>query len=285
MSGKKILVGAHVSIAGGLHKAIKRGEGIGCTAIQIFTKSTRSWFAKKITKEEVELFKKAWKESSISSVIVHAGYLINIGSGKKSFEGKSVKSLTEELQRCEILGIPYLVLHPGASVGGEVEGCITRIAKNLDEVLEKVKGKSKILLETMAGQGTNVGYTFEQLKKIRKLCKNKRRVGICFDTCHIFAAGYDISTPKGYKETWDRFEKVLGLGLLKVIHINGSKRELGSRKDRHENLGKGKIPLKTFELIMNDKRFFNVPKILETPIGGEIYGKEIKTLKKMIRTR
>ncbi len=285
MSGKKILVGAHISIAGGFHKAIKRGEEIGCTAIQIFTKSARSWFAKKITREEIELFKKSWKASSIPSVVVHAGYLINIGSCKKSIERKSIKSLMEELQRCEMLGVTYLVLHPGASVGGEKEGCITRIAKNLDEVLETVNGKSKILLETMAGQGTNVGYTFEQLKKIRKLCKNKRRVGICFDTCHTFAAGYDISTPMGYKETMEHFDKVLGLGALKVIHINSSKRELESRKDRHENLGKGKIPLKTFELIMNDKWFFDVPKILETPIGGDVYEKEIKTLKKMVKKR
>jgi len=283
MRGKRILVGAHISIVGGLHKAIKRGEEIGCAAIQIFTKSARSWLAKKITSEEVDLFKKAWKSSAVSLVIVHAGYLINIGSCKKSFERKSVKSLLEELQRCELLGIPYLVLHPGAYVGWKEEECIAQIAKNLDEVLEKVNGKSKILLETMAGQGTNVGYTFEQLKKIRKLCKNKRRVGICFDTCHTFAAGYDISTPKGYKETMEHFDKVLGVGLLKVIHVNGSKRELESRKDRHENLGKGEIPLKTFELIMNDKRFFNVPKILETPIGREVYEKEIKTLKKMVK--
>jgi len=251
MKKKKILLGAHISIADGLHKAIPRGEKIGCTAIQIFTKSSRSWFAKKLTDKDIEKFKKAEKESKqIKMVVAHTSYLINIASANKNTEKKSVESLAQELERCELLGIPYLVLHPGSHVGQGEEKGIEKIAKNLDHVLSKSKGKTKIALETMAGQGTNIGYTFKQLKKIRSICKQKSKVVVCLDTCHIFAAGYNFSSPEGYKKVVAEFAKTLGLGSLKVIHINDSKSERGSRVDRHANIGKGKIPRSVFKMIM-----------------------------------
>ncbi|MBD3231206.1 deoxyribonuclease IV [Candidatus Dependentiae bacterium] len=284
MSKKEILLGAHVSIAGGIYKAITRGEEIGATVIQIFTKSSRSWTAKKLTSNEIQKFKDNWKNSKkIQQVVAHTSYLINLAAKNHSLEKKSIKSLSLELKRCEELGIPYLVLHPGSLVGQTEEEGIKKISQNLDSILKNSKGKTSIVLETTAGQGTSIGHTFEQLKKIRLACKEKNKVGVCIDTCHIFAAGYDISTKKGYHKVMKKFEKILGKKVLKVIHLNDSKGDLGSKIDRHANIGKGKIPKQTFSLIMNDKRFFTIPKILETPVQQEKdFVNEIKLLKKMI---
>ena len=285
MKKENILLGAHISIADGLHKAILRGEEIGCTAIQIFTKSSRSWFAKKLSEKEIEKFKKAQKESKqIKMIVAHTSYLINLASSNAVTEKKSITSLAQELERCEELEIPYLVLHPGSHVGQGEEKGIEKIAKNLDKVLSKSKGKTKITLETTAGQGTNLGYTFKQLKKIRSLCKQKSKIVVCLDTCHVFAAGYDFRSPEGYKKVMAEFIKTLGLRSLKVIHINDSKGELGSRVDRHANIGKGKIPRNVFKAIMNDKRLAGVPKILETPIQDPTdYIDEIKMLRRMVK--
>lgn len=284
MKEKTILLGAHTSISGGFYKAIEEGEQIGCTAIQIFTKSGRSWFAKKITPEEINKFKETLKNSHIKTVIAHSAYLINLGSPKKETEEKSIAGLKLELERCEQLGIPYLVIHPGAHLKTGEEKCLKQIAKNLDSILKKHDGKTKILLETTAGQGTNVGYKFEHIKEILDLSKEKNKLGVCLDTCHIFSAGYDIGSPKGYKKVMEQFSKIIGIKNLKAIHLNDSKTELNSRKDRHENIGKGTIPISTFKLIMNDKRFEKIPKILETPvkIGNEYY-EEIKLLKRMVK--
>jgi len=283
---KKILLGAHVSISGGLEKAILRGEEIGGSTIQIFLNSSRSWLIKKLTPDEINLFKATQKNSKIEKVVAHCSYLINIASKDSSTESKSIKSLQNELELCNLLDIPYLVLHPGSHVGaGETSG-IEKISKNLDKVLENCDGNSMILLENMAGQGTNLGYNFEQLQEIISKCRHKNKIGICFDTCHAFSAGYDLNSEKGYKETWGKFDQILGLKKLKVIHLNDSKTEVGSKKDRHENIGKGTIPLKIFELIMNDERFINIPKILETPESeklGDNYAAEIKLLKKLIK--
>ncbi len=262
---KKILIGAHMSIAGGLEKALIRGESVGCTAIQIFTKNNKAYFGKIITEQDVERFKKQWKESSIIYVMTHCSYLVNIGAKNKETEKKSIAALAHELERCEVLGIPHLVIHPGSHIGAGEEKCITQIAHNLDTVFKKAPDSSMILLETAAGQGTNVGYTFEQLRSIYDQCKEKDRLGICLDTCHAFAAGYDIATKEGYKKMWDDFKKIIGIRKLKAIHLNGSKMPCGSRRDRHENLGKGEIPLETFKWIMNDPSLTSIPKILETP--------------------
>ncbi|MGE0207028.1 MAG: deoxyribonuclease IV [Candidatus Babeliales bacterium] len=262
---KPLLLGAHISIAGGLEKAIERGESINCTCIQFFTKSNRQWYAKPLQKEEIVLFKKAAEQSTIQDIVVHASYLINIGSADKELGAKSASSLQEELQRAEALGIPYLVLHPGSRNDSPLEECLERIAKNINIILEKNPGKTMILLETMAGQGSTVGDTFDQLATIYKKIDQKHRVGFCVDTCHLLVAGYDFRDKKSYEALWQEFDKKLGLKKLKAFHLNDSKKDLGSRVDRHENIGKGKVGLEAFSLLLNDERFFDIPKILETP--------------------
>lgn len=262
---RRLLLGAHMSIAGRFENAIEQGTSIGCTTIQIFTKSNRQWQAKPIAQEEAETFKAAVKASDISPVVAHATYLINIGSPDSEIERKSIKAVIDELERCDMLGIPYLVLHPGSHVDTGEAACLERIARNLDTILENAPGDTKILLETMAGQGSTVCYIFEQIGTIRSLSHHKHRVGVCFDTCHAFAAGYDFRTPDGYKAMWEAFDKSVGLEHLYVMHINDSMKEFDSRVDRHADIGKGKIGLEAFELLFNDPRFFDIPKILETP--------------------
>lgn len=279
---KKCLLGAHMSISGGIHKSIERAEKIGCTTMQIFSKNNKSWFAKPFLEEEIKNFKTLLKKSNLSQIMVHTSYLINLASSNKVVEKKSVDSLKQELERCEQLEIPYLVLHPGSHTGQGEEAGIKQVAKNLDIVLKNRSGKTKILLETMAGQGTSVGHLFEQLKKIITHCSSKKLVKVCLDTCHIFAAGYDIRTEKGFYETIEKFDKTLGISKLKAIHLNDSKTDFFSKKDRHENLFLGKIPKKIFKIIMNEPRFAKIPKILETPATSlKTYEKEIKMLKKM----
>lgn len=277
-----LLFGAHMSIAGHLSDAITRGESIACTAIQIFTKSNRQWHAKPLSPEEVIAFKKAWKQSSIQSIIVHASYLINIGSGDDHLEEKSRNALEIEFARCAELGIPYLVMHPGSHTQTSEQACLERISKNIDLVLEKIP-HGTILLETMAGQGSQVGYTFEQIAHIIKQSTHKKRIGVCFDTCHAFAAGYDFSTEKTYHSMWQDFDKIIGIEKLKAIHVNDSQKECGSRVDRHADIGKGKIGLKAFELIFNDPKLFDVPKILETP-RAELadYRKNMDTIEELL---
>jgi len=270
-----------MSIAGHFYKAIERGESIDCTAIQIFTKSGRSWASKKITDEESNTFKERLKNSPIKSVITHASYLINLGSSKTDIAKKSIHALTDELNRCHQLGIDYIVLHPGAHLGEGEDVGIAQIAKHLDQAISQSDGNTKVLLETMAGQGTTLGTTFEQLKKIRSLCDEKKRVGVCLDTCHIFAAGYDLSSEKAYEKVIQQFDDILGLNLLHAIHLNDSKTPCNSRVDRHAPIGEGHIPLEVFKKIMNDKRLADVPKILETPTDQDmkLYAKEIKLLR------
>jgi len=276
----KPLVGSHVSIAGGLHKAAERAVELGATSMQLFTKSNRSWFEKPISPDDEKRFKATVKEAGLKKIVAHSSYLINIASANPKTERQSTNSLKHELRRCEQLGIPFLVLHPGSHVGAGEETGLKKICKNLDQVLTTANGKTKLLLETMAGQGTNVGYTFEQLKAIIAGSKHKKLLGVCLDTCHIFAAGYDIGTQEAYEKTMKQFARTIGLRKLKAIHINDSKAELGSRVDRHENLGKGVIPRTAFKLIMQDKRLASIPKLLETP-NPELYKKEIAMLKRM----
>ena len=283
---QRLLFGAHMSIAGGIHLALERGESIGCTAIQIFTKSNRQWSAKKLITQDSNAFKTALKQSPIKSVIAHATYLINIGSPKKEIYQKSIKALALELQRCDQLGVPYLVLHPGSHLGTGEEECLQRIANNLNDVFDKAPGKTKILLETMAGQGSSVCYAFEHIAEILSKSAFKKRLGVCFDTCHAFVAGYDLRTKKTYEDTWKEFDKIIGLKKLKAIHLNDSKKELGSRVDRHEDIGKGTLGLEPFKLLFNDERFFDIPKILETPkddLKNDL--RNMETIKKLISPR
>lgn len=267
MSKKKqtLLLGAHMSISGGPDKALERGESIGCTAIQIFTKSNRQWKAKPLTPEMIQDFKNCKKKSSVLDVIAHASYLINLGSSTPSVEKQSTEALKDELVRCEQLGIKYLVLHPGSAGTHSRKKSIEQIARNIDDIFNKTKTSTHILIEIMAGQGSIIGSAFQELAEIRSLVENKKKVGICFDTCHAFAAGYNFSSPRDYQQMWDDFDKTVGIQHIKAIHMNDSKKELDSHVDRHEHIGKGKIGLEAFKLIMNDPRFFDIPKILETP--------------------
>lgn len=262
---RRLLLGAHMSIAGRFENAIEQGTSLGCTTIQLFTKSNRQWAAKPITQEEADTFRAAVKNSDIAPVVAHATYLINIGSPDPEIQQKSIKAVIDELGRCDQLGIPYLVLHPGSHVDSGEETCLERIARNLDTILESAPGETKILLETMAGQGSTVCYAFEQIATIRRLSHNKHRIGVCFDTCHAFAAGYDFTTPEGYETMWQEFDKSIGLEHLYVIHVNDSMKDLDCRVDRHADIGKGKIGSEAFALLFNDPRFFDIPKILETP--------------------
>lgn len=259
------LLGAHMSIAGGPKNALIAGESIGCTAIQIFTASNRQWSFAPVKDADVTGYLEYKKTSSIQSIISHASYLINLGSPEKLTVEKSIKALEAELNRCDQLNIPFLVMHPGAHLDTGVDACLERIAENINTILETTKFSCSILLENTAGQGTNVGYTFEQLATIRKHIHHKKRVGICFDTCHACAAGYNFSTQSSYKKLWDDFDAAIGLENLKAIHMNDSKKAIGSHVDRHEHIGEGAIGLDAFSYIMNDKRFLMIPKILETP--------------------
>jgi deoxyribonuclease-4 len=279
------LVGSHVSIAGGVHTAFARAESIGCTAFQIFTKSNRTWFEKKLSDENIEHFKKAAAASAIKPVVAHTGYLINLGSGNKTTAELSARALLDEIHRCALLGLTDLVLHPGSHVGIGEENSIKQIAHHLDVVIEQSEGRVTIVLELMAGQGTSVASSFEQLHKIRSLCNHKKLIAYCLDTCHACAAGYEMTTEDGYKGMIKNLDDVLGLEHLRVIHVNDSKGKVGSRVDRHAALGTGVIPLDVFACIMNDRRLNHVPKILETPSDAamKLWACEIKLLKKMVK--
>lgn len=257
-------LGAHMSIEGGFYRAIERGEKIGCTALQLFTKSNRQWQAKPITQTEIARFKEAWKASPITFITAHASYLINIGSPDQAVAHKSLKALILELERCAALGISTLVLHPGSRLTSTKEECLEQVTNNINSALEATE-KTIVVVETMAGQGSNIGSSFEDLAVIIKHVKQKHRIGVAMDTCHLFAAGYDIATQNGFLGTLKQFDDTIGIDQLRLIHLNDSKQPLGSHVDRHEEIGKGKIGLEGFSLIMNSTQLAHIPKILETP--------------------
>ncbi|TSA23775.1 deoxyribonuclease IV [bacterium] len=266
-----ILLGAHMSIAGGVHTAVERGISTGCTTMQMFVKNNNQWRGKELTDEDISTYKKLLQESSIGPVVVHDTYLINLCATDKEILWKSRAALKDEFDRCERLGVEYLNFHPGSHIGaGEKEG-IKRIAESLNTIHDQTLGYGvRSVLETTAGQGTAIGYRFEQLREIIDLVDDAERMAICVDTCHVFAAGYDIATERGYEKTFEDFDAVIGLGRLAAFHVNDSKREFGSRVDRHEHIGKGAIGKTGFRLLMNDDRFRTVPKILETPKGPDM---------------
>jgi len=278
-----MLLGAHVSISGGLDKAPIRGTELGCTAVQIFTKNQRQWLAKPLTQEEIDQYFLSLQKSSIASVIAHSSYLINLCSPDKNQLQKSRESFIFELERAEKLGIQSYVFHPGSHKGNGERYGIALIAESLNYVLDKCPGfKIKVLLETTAGQGTSLGYRFEQLKQIIDLVEENVRLGVCLDTCHIYAAGYDIRTVDSYEAVINEFDHIIGLPELRAIHLNDSKKPLGSRLDRHEQIGRGELGIEPFRLIMNDARFQNIPKILEIPGGEESYRHDLELLKNLV---
>jgi len=275
---KELLIGAHMSISGGVFNSLLFGEELGCTTIQIFTKNNNQWKAKELTPEDVKRFFENQKRTKISPVVGHNGYLINLASPKEDIYQQSLESMLVELQRAELLALPYLVMHPGSHLGnGEKEG-IKKIVRSIDGLHQKTKGfKVIICLETTAGQGSSIGFRFEKIAEIINRVKDNQRLGVCYDTCHTFAAGYDIRAKKAYEETFQEFDKVVGLSRIKVIHVNDSVKDLGSRVDRHQHIGEGMIGLEGFRLLMNDPRWEKIPKILETP-KKEGTVKDIKNL-------
>jgi deoxyribonuclease-4 len=265
------LLGAHMSIAGEVGEALNRGKQAGCECIQIFTKSSRQWASKPYAKEEIENFKRDQRETGIAKVIAHDSYLVNLGAPDDALRVKSVKGFIDELNRCEALGVPTLVAHPGAHVGSGEEAGIKTIAKSIDEAHVACKGFAvKIALEITAGQGSTLGCNFQQMGRIFDAVKENDRLRLCFDTEHAFASGYDIRTPEGYENTFSELDKYIGLKRIVAFHLNDSVKDFHSRVDRHQHIGKGFIGLDAFRRILNDKRFAGLPMCLETPKGDDL---------------
>jgi len=282
-----ILLGAHMSIAGGVQNAPLRGRTAGCDTIQIFTKNSNQWKAPPLQQQAKQDFLQNLDKTGIAPVFAHNGYLINLASPNPELYEKSFNAMRDEIERAEFLQLPLIVIHPGSHTGDGEENGLKRIARSLKKLLKQTSGCSvRIALETTAGQGTNLGYTFEQLKSLIEQTANERIV-VCFDTCHTFAAGYELRTRTGYKETMDRFEEVIGFDKLAVIHLNDSKKELGSKRDRHEHIGQGCIGLQGFKNLLNDPRFKNIPMVLETPKGPELKEdiENLKILRSLIKKK
>ncbi len=264
------VLGAHMSIAGGVDRAVERGAAVGCDAIQMFTKSSNQWRARPLAGDEVARFRQGQIETGISPVVAHDCYLINLASPDPAQWDRSVLSFGEELDRCEALGIPYLVTHPGSHMGAGEEAGVARVAAALDRVLARRRGhRVQVLLETTAGQGHGVGHRFEHLRDVRARTKHPDRVGVCLDTCHVFAAGYDLRAERAYHETMEAFDRIVGLDTLRAFHLNDCKKDLGCRLDRHEHIGQGFLGVDAFRWLMNDPRFDGVPMLLETPKGPD----------------
>jgi len=278
-----MVLGAHVSIAGGISNAPLNAVDATCDTIQIFTKNQMQWKIPPLDEEEVLLFRKRMLEHKIKPGTIHSSYLVNIASNNVKIRKDSILDIACELERADSLGMPYVVFHPGAHKGEGEEIGLKRIVKGIEEIFELSKSKhSLLLLETTAGEGTTLGYRFEQLAEILENV-NSDRVGVCLDTCHIFAAGYDIRSDEAYNKTMFEFDNIVGLKYLKAVHLNDSKRELGSRMDRHEEIGKGFIGLKGFAFLINDQRLRNIPGILETPGWTQGYIENLAVLRRLIR--
>ena len=263
-------LGAHMSIAGGLEKSVERGLSVGCRTIQIFSKSNNQWAAPPIADEQAESFKSAARDSGIGPIFAHSAYLINIGSPDEKTHEMSRQALKVEMERATRLGLAFLVLHPGAhKETGEAE-CIRRIAKTASWMLDQTAGSAvRLLYEIAAGQGSCIGHRFEQLAELLEKTGHPDRTGICFDTCHPFAAGYDLRTERAYTATMKELDRAVGIENVRAVHLNDSKKELGCRVDRHEHIGKGMIGLEGFRCLMNDSHLKNVPMVLETPKDEE----------------
>ncbi len=268
--------GAHLSVAGGLQNAFATGASLGCDCLQLFVKNQRQWRAPPLTSEQITAVKSAQKNTRINPIVAHASYLLNLASPDAALRAKSVNAMADELQRCEALGVSSLVFHPGAHTCDTMSEGIRRVAASLNKIHRKCRGyKTMILLETTAGQGSAIGYRFEQLAAILERVSESERLGVCLDTCHLFAAGYDFRKPQGYAAMIDELDNAISMSVVHCIHMNDSKHECGSRVDRHEHIGKGKIGKAAFAHFVNDKRFAHVPMILETPKGKDGRGTDL----------
>jgi deoxyribonuclease IV len=281
-----LLAGAHMSIAGGLHRAFERGHLLKCRTIQIFLKNSNQWKAKVLSERDRALFQSARDRTAIHPILAHDSYLINLASPDPDLYRKSLDAFVEEMQRANFLGIPYLVMHPGAHTGSGTKAGIASVAQALRQALDIVEPPAAILLENTAGQGSSLGWRFEQLAAILEQAGKSDRLGVCFDTCHAFAAGYDLRTEEGYEATLREFDRLIGIEKIRAFHMNDSKKELGSRVDRHFHIGKGFIGPDAFRFLVNDPRFIAIPKILETPKGPDSRMDEqnLNTLKSLVET-
>jgi deoxyribonuclease-4 len=278
--GERLLIGAHTSTAGGVHNALIEGQNIGASTIQIFTSNQKQWNGRTFSEDDLALWKDQLAMTGIKKIMSHDSYLINLGSNKPELLAKSRKAFREEVERCLTLDLAYMNFHPGAATGASEEECLDRIVESL-LILEPLlkEGTLRLLIEATAGQGSTVGHKFEHLSYLVERTKEKIPIGVCIDTCHIFAAGYDIRDESSWEETLNTFDQTVGLEHLHAFHVNDSLHPLGSRKDRHANLGKGEIGMKCFEIMMTHPKTRFIPKYLETPNGEIMWKDEIKTLR------
>jgi len=280
-SPKALLIGAHTSAQGGAHHALLEGKAIGATTIQFFTANQKTWHGKPIGEAALTLWKEALETTHIQKMMSHDSYLINLGSPNKEGRQKSLNAFKEELERCHQLNVSFLNFHPGAALDSTEEACLNQIIESLLELEQVIhQGPTRLLIETTAGQGSSVGHKFEHLGYLIDNLHKKIPLGICIDTCHIFAAGYDIRTQEGWNQTLKEFDKIVGLQHLYALHVNDSLKPFGSRKDRHAALGKGEIGLSCFKVMMQHPDLRDVPKYLETPEGPSLWEKEIQMLRK-----
>lgn len=267
----RLNIGAHMSVAGGVHRAFERGESIGCTAMQIFVRNARQWDAKPVPPEQVELFAKERRRTGIDRIVSHGSYLVNLASANEALRAKSIAAVVDELERSELLELAGLVLHPGSNEGGTEDDGLRRIARGIDDVFQRTSGfRCRLLLETSAGQGASLGWRFEHLARIREAVKEAERVGWCLDTCHVFAAGYDLRTARAARATLDEFDRVCGCASLGAVHLNDSLVRFGKRRDRHAHIGEGAIGRAGFGALLRDARLREVPMVLETPKGDDL---------------
>jgi deoxyribonuclease-4 len=265
-----VILGAHQSITGGYYRAVERAHEHGCDCVQLFTKNCNQWAARPITADEARQFREALDKLAIRHPIAHDCYLINLASPDRQLWRRSVDAFVTELRRAETLGIPFVVTHPGAYTSGSEAAGLRKIVRALDEVHAKTRDlRARCLLETTAGQGTSLGWRFEELAQIIGGVKEPDRLGVCFDTCHVFAAGYPLGTPKEYEATMADFDRLVGLERIKAFHLNDSRAACGSRVDRHAHIGRGQLGREAFRLLLGDCRFSEVPMYLETPKGEE----------------
>lgn len=282
MAGTRLL-GAHMPTTGGLYRAITSGHEIGCTAVQLFTASPRQWRARPLSDEDISAFARAREETGIDTVISHDSYLINLAAPAEDILQRSREAFLEEMQRAEALNIPWVVTHMGSYLDSSEEEGLAVLGESVRLLLQQTEGmRVGIALETTAGQGTNLGYRFEHLARIIDMAGGSDRVGVCFDTCHVFVAGYDIRTPEALSATLDEFDRVIGLERLKVIHVNDAKKSLGSRVDRHAHIGEGELGLETFRILLHEPRLAHVPVILETPDPETMHPVNLQRLKELL---
>jgi deoxyribonuclease-4 len=279
----ELLIGAHTSAAGGAFQALLEGKRIGATTIQLFTANQKRWISKPLDQQAIDKWHETIKESGIKQVMSHDSYLINLGSFNPENLEKSLIAFRQEIERCKQLGLTYLNFHPGAALESDPQHCLDRIVESLLLMKDLVgDGQLRLLLEATAGQGSSLGYTFEQLDYIMDKVHRELPIGICIDTCHIFAAGYDLRTAEACDKTFSEFDRIVGLRHLYALHVNDSLKPLGSRVDRHASLGKGLIGLECFRFLMNDPRTRKLPKYLETPEGPLVWEQEIRMLRNFV---